>query len=363
MLLGASLSATAVLALGTALLIGIAATVVVAMCTSYTICRALRLPKRLSVLVACGNSICGNSAIAAVAPAIGATNSEIASSIAFTAVLGVFVVLTLPLLVPILRLSLSQYGVLAGLTVYAVPQALAATLPIGALSNQIGTIVKLVRVLMLGPVVFGLSLVAARLRPAGAASGERGTKYKAGLREFVPWFIAGFLIVAVALVHRLNPRCRGQAGCHGCRNPDDDFHGRSGPWRRRPRRGSSGPARDHRGDPVARRADDHKPVPDRCHRRTIGGKTGIDRDPVAPPIAPTLFTPSRDYNVASSFPFSVKVPHHNPRNRTDRRQAGHGKLLRAGVKSAGPLFKRANRRQRMTLQRSHENPERHRLFV
>ena len=47
-LLGASLSATAVLALGTALLIGIAATVVVAICTSYTICRALRLPKRLS---------------------------------------------------------------------------------------------------------------------------------------------------------------------------------------------------------------------------------------------------------------------------------------------------------------------------
>ena len=95
--------------------------------------------------MACGNSICGNSAIAAVAPVIGETSSEIASSIAFTAVPGVFVVLTLPLLVPILRLSLSQYGVLAGLTVYAVPQVLAATLPIGALSNQIGTIVKLVR--------------------------------------------------------------------------------------------------------------------------------------------------------------------------------------------------------------------------
>ncbi len=197
-LLGASLSATAVLALGTALLIGIAATVVVAICTSYAICRALRLPRRLSVLVACGNSICGNSAIAAVAPVIGATGSEIASSIAFTAVLGVIVVLTLPFLVPVLQLSLPQYGVLAGLTVYAVPQVLAATLPIGALSNQVGTIVKLVRVLMLGPVVFGLSLVGARLRPEGAANGERGAQYKAGLSQFVPWFIVGFLIVAVA---------------------------------------------------------------------------------------------------------------------------------------------------------------------
>ena len=64
--------------------------------------------------------------------------------------------LGLPLLVPLLQLSLTQYGVLAGLTVYAVPQVLAATLPIGALSNQVGTVIKLVRVLMLGPVVLVL---------------------------------------------------------------------------------------------------------------------------------------------------------------------------------------------------------------
>ena len=111
----------------------------VAIPTSYVICRALGLPQRMAVLVACGNSICGNSAIAAVAPVIGADGDDVASSIAFTAVLGVLVVLGLPLLVPLLRLSLTQYGVLAGLTVYAVPQVLAATLPIGALSNQVGT--------------------------------------------------------------------------------------------------------------------------------------------------------------------------------------------------------------------------------
>jgi uncharacterized integral membrane protein (TIGR00698 family) len=199
-LLGASLSATAVLALGPALLIGIAATVVVAIAISYAICRALRLPRRLSILVACGNSICGNSAIAAVAPVIGAASAEIASSIAFTAVLGVIVVLTLPLLVPLLGLSLSQYGVLAGLTVYAVPQVLAATLPIGALSNQVGTIVKLVRVLMLGPVVFVMSLIGARLRAPDArnAAARPAAKRRLRLREFVPWFIVGFLIVAVA---------------------------------------------------------------------------------------------------------------------------------------------------------------------
>jgi uncharacterized integral membrane protein (TIGR00698 family) len=151
----------------------------------------------MAILIACGNSICGNSAIAAVAPVIGADGNDIASSISFTAVLGVVVVLTLPLLAPVLHLSLTQYGVLAGLTVYAVPQVLAATLPIGALSNQVGTVMKLVRVLMLGPVVLGFSLLAGGLRPAHSRSNRRGARF----REMIPWFISGFL--ALLLIRSL----------------------------------------------------------------------------------------------------------------------------------------------------------------
>jgi uncharacterized integral membrane protein (TIGR00698 family) len=181
------------------MLIGIACVVSLAIASSYLVCRSLGLPQRMAILIACGNSICGNSAIAAVAPIIGAHSDDVASSIAFTAVLGVVVVLGLPLLVPVLSLSLQQYGVLAGLTVYAVPQVLAATLPIGELSNQVGTVVKLVRVLMLGPVVLGLSLVSGKLREApveGHAAGDRPKASGPGLHELVPWFIIGFLLVA-----------------------------------------------------------------------------------------------------------------------------------------------------------------------
>jgi uncharacterized integral membrane protein (TIGR00698 family) len=205
-LLGASLSVGTVLGLGSILLVGIAMVVAFAIASSYLISRALGLPQRMAILVACGNSICGNSAIAAVAPIIGADADEVASSIAFTAVLGVIVVLGLPLLVPILNLSLTQYGVLAGLTVYAVPQVLAATLPIGALSNQVGTVVKLVRVLMLGPVVLGLSLFARHLREErGAAGGSARPRWPA-LHELVPWFIVGFLLLAVARSAGLIPQ-------------------------------------------------------------------------------------------------------------------------------------------------------------
>ncbi len=187
-LLGASVSVGAVVAIGPGLLVGIAGVVATAIAASYGIGRAFGLPRKMAILVACGNSICGNSAIVAVARVIEADGDDITCSIAFTAVLGVVVVLGLPLLVPLLRLSLTQYGVLAGLTVYAVPQVLAATLPIGALSNQVGTLVKLVRVLMLGPVVLAMSLLSRRAR--------HDRPGRTPIRDIVPWFILGFLAMA-----------------------------------------------------------------------------------------------------------------------------------------------------------------------
>ncbi|HMO30098.1 putative sulfate exporter family transporter [Enterovirga sp.] len=192
MLLGASISVRLIVAAGAGLLVGIAATVAVTILASYGIGRLLSLPPRLAVLIACGNSICGNSAIAAVAPVIGARSDEIASSVAFTAVLGVIVVLGLPLLVPLMSLTESQYGVVAGLTVYAVPQVLAATVPVGTVATQIGTLVKLVRVLMLGPVVIAMTVLGPRF-----TGQEVDAVRKPGLARLVPWFIVGFLLLAV----------------------------------------------------------------------------------------------------------------------------------------------------------------------
>ena len=132
MLLGASVSFAAIAASGSLLLGAIVATVVVTLAASFGLSRMLGLPTRFPILIACGNSICGNSAIAAVAPVIGADSDDIASSIAFTAILGVSWCSGLPLLIPLLALSATQYGMLAGLTVYAVPQVLAATVPAGS---------------------------------------------------------------------------------------------------------------------------------------------------------------------------------------------------------------------------------------
>jgi uncharacterized integral membrane protein (TIGR00698 family) len=202
MLLGASVSFAAIAASGYLLVAAIAATVVIMLAVSYGLSRMLGLPTKLSILIACGNSICGNSAIAAVAPVIGADGDDVASSISFTAILGVLMVLGLPLLIPLLGLSATQYGILAGLTVYAVPQVLAATVPAGIVSTQIGTLVKLVRVLMLGPIVVGLSLVAAhrRKRHADATKAVAISPFK-----LVPWFIIGFLVLTALRSLQLVP--------------------------------------------------------------------------------------------------------------------------------------------------------------
>ena len=200
-LLGASLSASTILSAGWPLLVSILGIVFCAILLSFGIGRLLGLSKRLAILVACGNSICGNSAIAAVAPVIGADGDEVASSIAFTAVLGVIVVLILPLIGAILGLTQLAYGALAGLTVYAVPQVIAATAPVGAKAVQIGTLVKLIRVLMLGPVCVGLSLITSKLReetdePAPhVTAGDRPAPGRPALHQLVPWFIIGFLIM------------------------------------------------------------------------------------------------------------------------------------------------------------------------
>ncbi len=191
-IMGATVSFGTIAAAGTPLLLGIAATVFATIGLSFALGRALRLPPKMALLIACGNSICGNSAIAAVAPVIDADGDVVATAIAFTAVLGIAVVLLLPPLAHGLGLGSTASGVLAGLTVYAVPQVFAAASPMGVAAVQTGTVVKLVRVLMLGPVVTLLSLLKVG---RDTAPQTRDADQKAPL---LPGFILAFLALATA---------------------------------------------------------------------------------------------------------------------------------------------------------------------
>lgn len=188
-LLGASVNLALLRSAGAPLALGLVAFVALALAGGIAIGRAFGLSPSLSTLIAAGNAICGNSAIAAVAPSIGARREDTASAVAFTALLGVVAVVTLPLPIRPLGLSHEQFGVLAGATVYAVPQVLAAAYPVSNVAGEMATLVKLTRVLLLGPMVL---LIAAWWRRSHAdAAGLKAP------RVGLPWFIIGFAVLAL----------------------------------------------------------------------------------------------------------------------------------------------------------------------
>ena len=194
-LMGATIGFRSIIAAGLPLILGVVATVLGAIAAGFLLGRVFGLSSRMAVLVACGNAICGNSAIAAVAPAIEADSKEVATAVAFTAVLSIVVVLAVPLVAACLHLNPLAGGALAGLTVYAVPQVIAAAGPMGPVALQIGTVVKLARVLMLGPVVTCLSFITAR--GARKAAGRPERLRRAGVYQFLPPFILAFLALAL----------------------------------------------------------------------------------------------------------------------------------------------------------------------
>ena len=77
---------------------------------------------------------------------------------------------------------MTDYGIWSGASVQEVAQVVGATAGVSAVALQIGTLVKLARVALLAPLVFGFALSRGRGRPAGT--------------PLVPGFVIGFLAMA-----------------------------------------------------------------------------------------------------------------------------------------------------------------------
>jgi uncharacterized integral membrane protein (TIGR00698 family) len=184
-LLGLSVDLRAIVRVGPWLIAAMGFCVIVVIALTQWVGKRLGLSRNTAILLGVGNAICGNSAIVAVAPVLGADDEEVAASIGFTAVLSVLVVLALPLLTKLLPLTFEQYGVVAGTVVYAVPQVLAATFVVSSKSVAAATLTKLTRVLYLTPVVVWF------------AFRRGGTTTKTSWRRIVPWFMTAFLVLAV----------------------------------------------------------------------------------------------------------------------------------------------------------------------
>jgi uncharacterized integral membrane protein (TIGR00698 family) len=159
--------------------------------------RRLGLSPSLSLLVATGFSICGASAIAAmrgVTPE--AEDEDVAYSIALVTLCGTLAIFTLPPVGRLIGFHGATLGSWIGASVHDVAQTVATAAQGGADTKTTAIVVKLTRVVLLAPMVAGVSL--ARRRRSRTSGADGGATIADGRRAatrppVLPLFVAGFL--------------------------------------------------------------------------------------------------------------------------------------------------------------------------
>lgn len=194
-LLGASLDFYNLLRTGLGVLAGAIVLIVVVVLAAMWLGRRLRLGGRLALLLGIGTAICGSSAIVAAAPVIESDDRDVALSVSTVNLLGVIAMLLFPALAALLTLSPEVYGVWCGLAIHATPQVIAAGFAHptdGQIAGEVATIVKLVRISMLGPAIFVIGAIYAHYRRQQAVYVGQPIDYT----RLVPGFMLLFLVAA-----------------------------------------------------------------------------------------------------------------------------------------------------------------------
>jgi uncharacterized integral membrane protein (TIGR00698 family) len=160
-LLGLQLAIPEVLHLGGRALALVAVVVCATFFGTQWLGRRLGVPPGQSLLVATGFSICGASAIAAMDGVTENEERDVVTAIALVTLCGSLAIAVLPLLRSPLGLSVEQFGLWTGASVHDVGQvvATAAAVP-GAMATAV--VVKLTRVVLLAPLVAGMSVARRR---------------------------------------------------------------------------------------------------------------------------------------------------------------------------------------------------------
>lgn len=196
-LTGAGLNLTAIAAIGIRALLITLACLTVAMASSIWLGAMTRLFRKTAILIGAGTAICGTSAIVAVAPLIQAEDQDMLLAIGTVNILGLLFMFAMPVLGSLLNLSDQAFGVWAGTSIHAVPQVLAAAFSYSQPAGALATLVKLVRVALLAPLIFGLGIWHSRLAGAGKA--------QIHYHRLVPAFVWGFLALAALNTAELLP--------------------------------------------------------------------------------------------------------------------------------------------------------------
>lgn len=189
-LLGARLSLGEIARIGLPSTVAIVVTMAVSFSVVLVVARFVRVERPLAVLIAVGSAVCGNTAIVATAPVIGARAREVAYAVATITLFGTLAVFLYPTIGRTFAVPQPSFGLWAGIAVNDTSQVIATSAAYGPTALDVATVVKLIRNALMAPLLF---LIAAwwSARGESAIGSARG-----GVRRAVPLFVLGFLAFA-----------------------------------------------------------------------------------------------------------------------------------------------------------------------
>lgn len=196
-LLGFGLNLGTVIKVGAASLPVIMATISTSLIVAFLLCKALKIPGKIAILVGVGSSICGGSAIAATAPVVEADDEEVAQAISVIFLFNLIAALTFPTLGTVLGLSNEGFALFAGTAINDTSSVTAAASAWDSMHGSgsevldAATIVKLTRTLAIIPITLALALWR-----SGRESGK-GVKIGKVFPMFILYFVAASVITTL----------------------------------------------------------------------------------------------------------------------------------------------------------------------
>jgi uncharacterized integral membrane protein (TIGR00698 family) len=188
-LLGAKLSVQEIAGIGVPAAVIIALTMAAALVVVLGLSRLASIDGRLAVLLAVGAAVCGNSAVVATSPVIGARPRDTAYAVATVTLFGTVAVFAYPLIGHAAGFGDAVFGLWAGIAINDTSQVVAASAAYSPGAFEVATVVKLIRNALMAPLLLGIAW--AWHRRTGIAGDTR-----AGLRRAVPLFVLGFLALS-----------------------------------------------------------------------------------------------------------------------------------------------------------------------
>jgi len=193
--LGAQFSFAQVLAIGGKAVLMIVILMSLALLVAHTLGRLFGVPGRLATLIGVGTAVCGNTAITATAPVIRAQDEEVSFAVATNTLFGTAAVFLYPLLGHWIGLSSAAFGTWAGTAVNDTSQVVATGFAYSDAAGRVATAVKLTRNALMGPVIVGIGLWYGR--GGDGAGNARRISLASRMRQSIPVFVLGFLLVAL----------------------------------------------------------------------------------------------------------------------------------------------------------------------